>query len=170
MASTNDTLARRRSELAARRDALSAIKQQELERLLNKSIGQEAAARVIPPRPADQAAPLSFAQERLWFLYQLDPESTAYNVCYPLRITGRLNLPALTQAINETVRRHDSLRTTFAEVDGKPVQNAGPARELVVPIVDLNLLPESERQKTARRLVHEGGSRRFDLARGPLFQ
>ena len=170
MASTNDTLARRRSELAARRDALSALKQQELERLLNKSIAQEPAARVISPRPSGQPAPLSFAQERLWFLHQLDPESTAYNVCYPLRITGRLNLPALTQAINETLRRHESLRTTFAEVDGKPVQIASAVQELAVPIVDLTLLPESERQKIARGLVHEGGSRRFNLATGPLFQ
>src|SRR5690242_8661577 len=137
MASTNDTLARRRSELAARRDALSALKQQELDRLLNKSIGQEPAARVIPPRPSDVAAPLSFAQERLWFLYQLDPESTAYNVCYPLRITGGLNVPALTQSLSEAVRRHESLRTTFAAVEGKPVQIAGPARNVVVPIVDL---------------------------------
>src|SRR5690242_14861707 len=170
MASTNDTLARRRSELAARRDALSALKQQELDRLLNKSIGQEPAARVILPRPSDVAAPLSFARARLWFLYQLDPESTAYNVCYPLRISGRLNLPALTQAINETVRRHDSLRTTFHEVDGRPVQVAGAVKQINVPIVDLTLLPETERQQIARRLVYEGGSRRFDLAIGPLFQ
>src|SRR5690349_15283679 len=118
MASTNDTFERRRSELASRRGALSAVKQQELERLLNKSVTDDAVpARVISPRPAGQPAPLSFAQERLWFLYQLDPESTAYNVSIPLRITGGLNVPALTQSLSEAVRRHESLRTTFAAVE-----------------------------------------------------
>jgi hypothetical protein len=114
MSETND-IARRRSELASRRGALSALKQQELERLLNRSITDEAPGRTIPSRPADELAPLSFAQERLWFLYQLEPESTAYNVCFPLQINGRLNLAALDQSINEAVRRHESLRTTFGE-------------------------------------------------------
>jgi amino acid adenylation domain-containing protein len=170
MASTNDTLSRRRSELASRRGALSDVKQQELERLLNRSTVEEIAARVISPRPADQPAPLSFAQERLWFLHQLDPESTAYNVAIPLRITGRLNVAALSQSLSEAVRRHESLRTTFAAVDGKPVQVAGLARNLEVPLVDLTLLPESQRKDMVRRLVHEGGRRRFNLAEGPLFQ
>ncbi|HKV36668.1 MAG TPA: amino acid adenylation domain-containing protein, partial [Pyrinomonadaceae bacterium] len=170
MSETNDTLARRRSELASRRGALSALKQKELERLLNRSITDETPAIMIPLRPADEAAPLSFAQERLWFLHQLDPESTAYNVSIPLRITGRLNLPALSQSISEAVRRHESLRTTFEAVEGKPVQVTNEAHNLDLPIVDLTSLSESERQDVVRRLVREGSSRRFDLATGPLFQ
>ena len=170
MSETDDLLARRRSELASRRGALSALKQQELERLLNKSIGDEKPARMIPLRPADEPAPLSFAQERLWFLYQLDPESTAYNVSIPLRITGRLNLTALSQSISEAVRRHESLRTTFDVVDGKPVQIINSVQQTDVQIVDLTSLPESQRQEIVRRLVVAGSQRRFDLADGPLFQ
>ncbi len=137
MSETNDILARRRSELASRRGALSALQQQQLERLLNRSMVEEAPSRMIPARPADEPALLSFAQERLWFLYQLEPEGTAYNVCFPLQINGRLNLPALNQSINEAVRRHESLRTTFAAVEGRPVQiiNEPCSREL--PVVDL---------------------------------
>ena len=170
MASTNDTVSRRRSELASRRGALSAVKQQELERLLNRSAVEEIPARVIPPRPLDQPAPLSFAQERLWFLYQLDPESTAYNVSIPLRITGRLNVAALSQSLGEAERRHESLRTTFEVLEGKPVQIPGPQRNVTVPIVDLTLLPETQRKDVVRRLGHQGGRRRFNLAEGPLFQ
>jgi amino acid adenylation domain-containing protein len=170
MSETNDLLARRRAELASRRDALSALKQQELERLLNKSVADEAPATLIPLRPADEPAPLSFAQERLWFLHQLDPESTAYNVSIPLRVTGRLNLPALSQSISEAVRRHESLRTTFDVVDGKPVQIINSVRDIDLQIVDLTSFPESQRQEIVRRLVVEGSERRFDLADGPLFQ
>ncbi len=170
MAEIDDILARRRSELASRRGALSALKQQELERLLNRSVAEESPARMIPARPADEPAPLSFAQERLWFLYQLEPESTAYNVCFPLRITGRLNLAALNQSINEAVRDHESLRTTFGAVDGRPVQNINPARNLDLPIVDLSSLPDSQRKEVVGRLVDEGSRRRFNLTEGPLFQ
>jgi len=103
MAQTNETLANRRSELASRRGALSAFKQQELERLLNKTASEEALVKVIPPRPAGQPAQLSFAQERLWFLDQLEPDSVAYNISCPFRITGRLNVSALSQSINEAI-------------------------------------------------------------------
>ena len=169
MSETND-IARRRSELASRRGALSALKQQELDRLLNRSVSDEAPARMIPLRPADDPAPLSFAQERLWFLYQLEPDSTAYNVCFPLQINGRLNLPALDQSINEAVRRHESLRTTFSESNGRPVQIINTPAHRDLPIVDLSLLSKSERSEVVRRLVHDAGGRRFDLAAGPLFQ
>jgi len=170
MGERNDTLARRKSELASRRGALSALKQQELDRLLNRSVIEESPVRMIPARPADEPAPLSFAQERLWFLYQLDPESTAYNVCFPLQITGRLNLVALNQSINEAVRGHESLRTTFGAVDGRPVQIINPARNLDLPIVDLSSIPDAKRKDVVRKLVHDGSRRLFDLAEGPLFQ
>jgi amino acid adenylation domain-containing protein len=125
---------------------------------------------MIPARPADEPAPLSFAQERLWFLHQLEFESTAYNVCFPLRITGRLNLAALNQSLNAAVRRHEALRTTFGAVDGRPVQFINPARNLDLSIVDLSSLPDSQREDVVRRLVHEGSRRHLNLAEGPLFQ
>ncbi len=170
MAEVNETLARRRSELASRRGALSALKQQELERLLKKSVSEPSPARVIPQRPADQPALLSFAQERLWFLDQLEQQNIGFNVCFPLRITGRLNLPALSQSINESVRRHESLRTTFVAQDGRPVQVIGPPRGAELAVADLSTLPEPERERVVRRLIHEGYRRPFNLAEGPLFQ
>lgn len=169
MAELNESLAQRRSELASRRGALSARQQQELERLLNKTASEQAPVRVIPHRPADQPAPLSFAQERLWFLDQLEPDSIAYNVCFPLRITGRLNVPALNQSINDAVRRHESLRTTFVALDGRPVQVIATPQNRELDIADLSSLPESERQEITERLVHEGHRRHFDLIAGPLF-
>src|SRR5688572_27659711 len=170
MAQTDDLLARRRSELASRRAALSALKQEELERLLNKSVAEQSPAREIPKRPAEDLAPLSFAQERLWFLNQLEPESVAYNICIPLRLTGRLNTAAVNQSINEAARRHESLRTTFVEREGRPVQVIAPAQNRELPVVDLSSLPESERANVAQRLVEEGHRRHFNLAEEPLFQ
>src|SRR5215470_14373090 len=103
MSVTNDTLAQRRSDLAARRAALSAHQQAALDALLKKGAEAIVPARVIPTCPPDVTAPLSFAQERLWFLDQLEPGTTAYNICVPFRITGRLNVTALAQSINEMI-------------------------------------------------------------------
>lgn len=169
MAEINETLANRRSELALRRGALSALKQQELERLLNKAASEQTPARVIPQRPSDQPAPLSFAQERLWFLHQLEPDSITYNICLPLRITGRLNIPAMSQSINEVMRRHESLRTTFAAREGHPVQVIVPPPNGELPLTDVSTLPESQRQTVVKRLTYEGYRHQFDLSNGPLF-
>jgi amino acid adenylation domain-containing protein len=170
MAEINDILAQRKAELAARRGALSVLKRQELERLLNKGVDECSPSSVIPTRSAEQPAPLSFAQERLWFLDQLEPESTAYNICIPLRITGRLNLAALDQTINDVVRRHESLRTVFEAVDGRPVQVITAAKNSERLVVDLVALAQSRRDDVVRRLVQEGYRRPFDLAHGPLLQ
>ncbi|HEX5885316.1 MAG TPA: amino acid adenylation domain-containing protein, partial [Pyrinomonadaceae bacterium] len=170
MAETNETLANRRSELALRRGTLSALKQQELERLFKNAVAEQTPVQTIPQRPEGQPAPLSFAQERLWFLHQLEPESITYNVCLALRITGRLNIPAMSQSINEVMRRHESLRTTFASPDGRPVQVILAPQNSELPFTDLSILPESQRQMVVKRLAREGYRRRFDLVAGPLFQ
>ena len=170
MAEIDKTLARRKSEVASRRGALSALKQQELEKLLNQTVSEQAPVRVILRCPDGEAAPLSFAQERLWFLNQLERESIAYNVCIPLRITGQLNVAALSQSINEAVRRHESLRTTFISRDGKPIQIIAEPTITGLPIVDLGMLPELQRSAVVERLLHEGYRRKFNLAAGPLFQ
>jgi amino acid adenylation domain-containing protein len=110
----------------------------------------------------------SFAQQRLWFLDQLLPGSTRYNVPAALRLAGRLDVEALSRSVNEIVRRHEVLRTTFASRGGRPVQVITPEVRLEVPVVDLGALPEGEREGRARRIVEEEASRPFDLARGPL--
>jgi amino acid adenylation domain-containing protein len=114
--------------------------------------------------------PVSFSQQRLWFLNQLEPESVAYNVASAFRLTGRLNLVAFQQALNEIVRRHESLRTTFPSVDGKPVQEISAHQQLAVNVVDLRSMSQAEREPRARTLTQEEAQRPFDLTRGPLFR
>ena len=96
--------------------------------------------RPLPRRPREPL-PLSFGQERLWFLDRMDPGTAAYNIPAHLRLAGDLDVPALKAALQEVVRRHEALRTTFAEGAGGPVQVIAPELELRVPVVDLRGLP-----------------------------
>jgi len=114
--------------------------------------------------------PLSFAQQRLWFLDQLEPGSIVYNLSRSIRITGPLNVAAFEQSLNEIVRRHESLRTTFVSVDGEPIQVIDLARPFSLPIVNLEHIPEREREAEARRLATEETHQPFDLAKGPLIR
>ncbi len=122
----------------------------------------------IVPVPRDGELPLSFAQQRLWFIDQLDPGNSVYNFPAAVRLKGPLNVVALKQSLNEIVRRHETLRTTFAIVDGRPVQIIAPALTLTLPIVDLRELPETEREAEVQRLATNEAQRPFDLAQGPL--
>ena len=127
------------------------------------------------PRPGARAArtgdlQLSFAQERLWFLHQLDPESAAYNVPSALRLGGPLDVAALRRALSAVVRRHEVLRTTFATVDGKPVQVVHADTEVELPVQGFPSLGASAREEAARREASLEAQRPFDLARGPLFR
>ncbi len=114
--------------------------------------------------------PTSFAQERMWFLDQLEPCQAAYNVVEAFHLAGPLNVTALERSIQEIVQRHESLRTTFSALDGQPVQVITPALDLTIPVVDLHESPDSDRDAEARRLVEEEVQCPFDLARGPLFR
>jgi amino acid adenylation domain-containing protein len=122
---------------------------------------------ILPiPRNGDLA--LSFAQQRLWFFNQLDPGNSAYNLPAAVRLRGPLNLPALEQSLNEIVKRHESLRTTFGKVEGRPTQVIAPTLTIKLPVVDLRTLPASERETEVRRLVTAEAQRPFDLSQGPL--
>ena len=122
----------------------------------------------IVPVPRDGELPLSFAQQRLWFINQLEPGSSVYNFPAAVRLKGPLNVKALKQSLDELVKRHEALRTTFAIVDGRPVQVIAPLLTLTLPIVDLRELPESERESEVQRLARNEAQRPFDLAEGPL--
>ncbi|MBA3712218.1 MAG: amino acid adenylation domain-containing protein [Pyrinomonadaceae bacterium] len=122
----------------------------------------------IPPASRDKELPLSFAQERLWFIDQLEPGGSAYNVPDTMRLTGHLNVEALRQALDGIVARHESLRTTFPVVQGRPAQVFAPSLNVALPIIDLGRLAESQREVEALRLVAEDVQRPFDLSRGPL--
>ncbi|HVG43862.1 MAG TPA: condensation domain-containing protein, partial [Longimicrobium sp.] len=124
----------------------------------------------IVPRAHRDVAPLSFAQERLWFLDRLEPGSTAYNLPSPLRLRGTPDTRALERALGEIVRRHESLRTVFREVDGAPVQVVVPFGGFTLAADDLSRLAEAEREAEMLRRVREEAARPFDLAAGPLFR
>ena len=112
--------------------------------------------------------PLSFAQQRLWFLDQLEPNSSVYNVPRGLRFKGPLDLGALARSLNEIVQRHEALRTTFSMLKGRPVQRISPSMRIALPVIDLSYLPENECEEEARRITNEEAQRLFNLERGPL--
>ena len=119
----------------------------------------------IPRRTGSEPAPLSFAQQQLWFLDQLEPGGAQYNLPMGLRLKGHLNLAVLQECLNQIVQRHAALRTHFETVEGQPVQVIQPVASLEVPLVDLRGLPEQEREAQARRLCMQESQRPFDLAR-----
>lgn len=114
--------------------------------------------------------PASFAQQRLWFLDQLFPGNTFYNVATAIRLTGSLNLAALEETFNEIVRRHETLRTTFRILEGQPVQAIAPSFCLSLPVVDLRSLPIAEQEAETRLLAIKEQARPFDLSSGPLLR
>jgi amino acid adenylation domain-containing protein len=134
--------------------------------------GKEQVLSAPPLQPVSRKAelPLSFSQQRLWFLEQLEPGNPAYTIPAAVRLVGSLNLEALTRSFNELVRRHESLRTAFAVIGERPVQVIAPAQVLTVPLVDLRHLPEAEREAAAMRLVREEAHKPFDLKQSPLLR
>jgi amino acid adenylation domain-containing protein len=124
----------------------------------------------IVPVPRGGPLPLSFAQQRLWFIDQLEPGSPLYNIPVALRVGGPLDSRVLALCLGEIVRRHESLRTVFALREGAPVQEVQEAVPGVLPVVDLAGLPESRREAEAQSLAGEEAGRPFDLARGPLLR
>ncbi|HEX7186485.1 MAG TPA: amino acid adenylation domain-containing protein [Thermoanaerobaculia bacterium] len=143
----------------------------------------EAAHRAAPvpgappllPAPRGDALPLSFAQERLWFLEQLEPGSAFYNIPSATRLSGSLRVDILRRCLDEMVRRHESLRTTFEDRKGQPFQVIAPPEATTEsttesPVIDLSGLPLSLREEELRRRATGEARRPFDLARGPLFR
>ncbi len=127
-------------------------------------------ASALVRRAGDRKLPLSSAQARLWFLDRLQPGSSLYNIPLAYRLRGGLEPAALAAACGEILRRHEALRTRFAEEEGGPEQVIEPAAAFVLPRVDLGGVPPSSRRREEERLTGEEARRPFDLARGPLFR
>src|SRR6185436_17109232 len=124
----------------------------------------------IRRRAPGEPCPLSFAQQRLWFLHQLEPASAAYNCPAAVRYVGALNLAALAQSFNEVVRRHEVLRTRFSARDGNPVAVIVPSLEVPLPMVDLSGLPAARVEAELERLSRLEGQRAFDLSADVLLR
>jgi amino acid adenylation domain-containing protein len=129
-----------------------------------------AAADTIPRRPLTDASPLSFAQQRLWFLQHLTPASPAYNLRTAVRLVGQLDVAALERSLNVVVQRHAVLRTTFHAADGQPIQRIAPSLHMPLPMIPLDHVPPIERDAQLQRLALQETEQPFDLARGPLLR
>src|SRR5687767_11067134 len=118
-----------------------------LEQLLREKAGQPS------------AIPLSSGQERLWFIDRLEPHSPLYNIATALRLTGELNADAIEDALNEIVRRHEALRTTFPNNEGTPVQKINPPSPVQFSRADISHVPNGSRDVEAKRRIREAANK-----------
>ncbi|HKX28928.1 MAG TPA: amino acid adenylation domain-containing protein [Blastocatellia bacterium] len=132
--------------------------------------GRGAATPALTRVPRDGELPLSFAQLRLWFIDQLEPDSALYNCHLAVRLNGQLCLEAMKQALNEVVARHEMLRTTFSAESGKPKQVIAPVSQVELMVENLSDLAGEAREAAALRLASQEAKRPFTLSRGPLIR
>src|SRR5262245_21938380 len=156
------------ADAATRAAGLSPAKRALLEKRLKGRPAGEPPKASIPRRDAGSPAPLSFAQQRLWFIHQIDPGSAAYNVPTALRLRGALDADALRRALAEVARRHEVLRTRFETREDGPVAVVDPEGGIQLLSAELSARPEAERESEAARIAAEEAVAPFDLARGPL--
>ncbi|HTK08293.1 MAG TPA: amino acid adenylation domain-containing protein [Ktedonobacteraceae bacterium] len=146
----------------------------ELASQIEQILRQGAGIALPPPLQASarpEAIPLSYAQQRLWFLEQLEPDSTAYLLPSALHIQGTVMVQALRRSVDSLIARHESLRTTFADQGtGEPAQIIQPAASVHLPVIDLQGLPQERRIEQARHLIRQEAQRACDLIRGPLLR
>ncbi|NIM15215.1 MAG: amino acid adenylation domain-containing protein [Candidatus Aminicenantes bacterium] len=135
------------------------------------SVSASASASIsIGKAPEGVDIPLSFPQERLWFLQNLDPENKAYFVPRVFRITGQLDVELLERTFTEIIRRHEILRTVFVAVDGKPVQRIQSPYRFKIPVIDWSREEEPQQSQKVSQWVKEEGQRPFDFEKGPLLR
>ena len=153
-------------KLTLRLASLSPAKRALLELKLQQGRAGLPGNMTIPRGGNRNSAPLSFAQQRLWFLNQLEPDSCAYNERSALRLDGPLKVDVLRGALNAIVERHEVLRTTYAMTDGgEPVQQIGPARDVDLPIIDISEVAEDQREDEVQKIAAEFRERPFDLSK-----
>ncbi|HEX5885293.1 MAG TPA: amino acid adenylation domain-containing protein, partial [Pyrinomonadaceae bacterium] len=145
---------------------LSPEKRQLLAKALSTAAHQKTPT--IARRNSDDPAPLSFAQQRIWFIQQLNPDNPQYNTPVGVSLKGPLNIPALERTLTEIVRRQEVFRTIFRTIDGQPAQVVLPAFDLRLTIRDLSEHPSTDRQAVAQRIIDEESARPFDFDAGPL--
>ena len=162
---------------------LSPEQRQLLEAMLRKQAHQEEPAQTkpepeappanrqrIPRRQQTDALPLSFAQQRIWMLDQIDPGNALYNIRITVRLSGQLHFQTLHRCIDTLVLRHEGLRTVFAMGEEHPVQIIAESLSIELPVIDIRTLPTAERGTLTQQLATDAALRPFDLAHGPLFR
>ena len=150
-------------ELSAKRRAL-------LEALLSEQGIDSPGAERIPRREDSGPAPLSFAQQRLWFFDQFEPGNPAYNLLSTVLLQGKLDTVVLERSFSDVIQRHEALRTTFDVKDGEPFQISASPKPLHLNVIDITRLPEAERERLVQNLIHQQTQMSFDLKRGPLLR
>jgi amino acid adenylation domain-containing protein len=154
-------------------ELLAEVKSRKVEIVDFLNQANESTSSQLPPIiPIDRNGPLplSFAQQRLWFLHQLDPDSSSNNMPVVVRFTGSLNVPILKQSLHALVQRHEVLRTHFPAENGQPIQVIAADVELKLPIVDLRQIPADQRSSEALTLATEEAHCPFDLENGPILR
>ena len=124
----------------------------------------------IPVRESTDEILLSFAQQRLWMLAQIEPENPSYNVAAALRLTGDVNVDVLTQSLQEIIQRHEVLRTSFVNVDGQGIAVIATEINFHIPVVDLSFIPPSQQQKLVQELAQQESQQPFNLEISPLLR
>ncbi len=157
------------NDLNDRLAGLSPAKRALLEMKLKQKQAQ-AAPQGVTRREDSDAAPLSYAQQRLWFLEELEPGSPAYHIPAIFDLAGELDVPALSASLNEIVQRHEALRTTFTAVNGQPSQQVAENAMISVPVNDLQSVPVAQREAEITRLTAAETRRPFDLTKGPMLR
>ncbi|MBA2679915.1 MAG: amino acid adenylation domain-containing protein [Ktedonobacteraceae bacterium] len=157
-------------EVTRRRAALTPEQQELLRMRLRREVASTQPILTIQPRPEKASAPVALTQQRVWFLEQLEPGSTAYHIPMALRVRGAINLALLQRSLDEIVRRHEALRTTFESRDGQPIQCI--AEQIPVPITLAEALDLSPKEKTQRvaHFIQQEAQTPFDLVTGPLLR
>ncbi|HEU0053456.1 MAG TPA: amino acid adenylation domain-containing protein, partial [Longimicrobium sp.] len=157
-------------QLSERLARLSPERLAELMQRLRATETAPPAAAAIPRRPGTGPSPLSFSQQRLWFIQQMDPANVSYNMVGATHLIGALDVDALERAVDVVVRRHEALRTVFVREDGEPVQRVVDGMRVPVAVEDLRAAPPESWDAEVLRRVRLERARPFDLARGPLLR
>ena len=131
---------------------------------------QKVAAPPLLRATREASMPLSFAQQRLWFIDQLRLDTSAYNIPGAVHLQGSLDVGGLARSVNAVIERHEVLRTTFEVLNGEPRQVIAPFQSSELPVIDISTLPSEKREPEAMRLAAEDGRRPFDLSVGPLLR
>jgi hypothetical protein len=168
MTQTNQTTPLGPDEIRKKVSELSSAKRALLDLRMKQKEAAAGLEGCIPRRDRRERARLSFAQQRLWFLQQLEADSPAYNVYGSVKLKGRLNQEALRRSLREILRRHEALRTRFEEVEGQAMQMVGEDGEVELPVIELRGVQERERE--ILRQAMEEARTPFDLGRGPLLR